>query len=473
MTRSTRVAGRRTRPAPHHPRRRPNAAVAPAVPARRGPIGGGLIRVLCWLGLLGTLVPWWLQTPPGALADTAAVLTAAGRITGLVAGYLLLLQILLMSRLATVEKFIGTERLARWHRDIGATLLFAVLTHTALIVVGYANLDQLSLPAQVTSLWRDYEDIPSAFLAAGIMVALALTSIRAVRSRLPYELWHFLHLSAYAVLLLGYGHQFANGQQLYQPGPARTGWIALHLLVVAALGWGRVIRPLHLNLRHRLEVADVVAENRDTVSIYLIGRHLDRLDVAGGQFFRWRFLARGCWWQSHPFSLSAAGNGRWLRITVRVVGTHTADLRDLDPGTRVWFEGPGGTFTAAHRVRDRFLLIAGGSGVAPIRALLEELPPGTATLIYRASSSEDVLLHRELDWLADAHDVDLWYVVGSRHDPGPRHVLSPAGLTDLVPDLHHRDIYLCGPEGLVSSSLELLRRARIPRRQIHVATFEL
>ena len=41
-------------------------------------------------------------------------------------------------------------------------------------------------------------------------------------------------------------------------------------------------------------------------------------DAQAGQYFRWRFLARGCWWQSHPFSLSAAANGRWLRLTVKV-----------------------------------------------------------------------------------------------------------------------------------------------------------
>lgn len=473
MTRTTRVASRRSRSATPQPRRGRYGGAPPAVRGRRGPVGGVLIRGLLWLGLLGALVPWWLQTPTGSLGDTAAVLTAAGRITGLAAGYLLLVQVLLMSRLPVLEKFIGTEALARWHRDVGATLLFAVLTHTALIVVGYASLDQLSLPDQIVSLWRNYEDLPSAFLAVGIMVGIALTSIRAVRTRLPYEFWYYLHLSSYAVLLLGYGHQFANGQQLYQPGLARTGWIALHLLVVAALVWGRVVRPLRLNLRHRLEVADVVAESHDTISIYIIGQDLDRLDAAGGQFFRWRFLARGCWWQSHPFSLSAAGNGRWLRITVKVVGSHTTDLRDLEAGTRVWLEGPGGTFTAAHRVRERTLLIGGGSGIAPVRALVEELPPGSATLIYRASGPDDVLLHRELDWLADAHGVDLWYVVGSRRDPGPRHVFSPQGLRELVPDLTSRDVYLCGPQGLVESSLKLLRQCGVPRRQIHLATFEL
>ena len=143
------------------------------------------------------------------------------------------------------------------------------------------------------------------------------------------------------MLLLGFGHQFSHGAQLYRPGPVRTGWIALYLLVVAALLWGRVLAPLVFNLRHRLRVADVVAESPDTISIYLTGAAASTgSTMLGGQYFRWRFLTRGCWWQSHPFSLSAAANGRWLRLTVKVVGTHTADLRDLEPGTRVWAEGP-------------------------------------------------------------------------------------------------------------------------------------
>lgn len=378
----------------------------------------------------------------------------------------------MMSRLPLLERWVGGERIARLHRDVGATLLVAVLAHAALILVGYADLEDNSVLTEAGVLLRDHEDMVSAFAAAGILVLVGLTGIRAIRTALPYELWHALHLSSYAVLLLGFGHQFSNGAQLFRPGPVRTGWIAAYALVVAALLGGRVVAPLAFNLRHRLRVADVVAESPDTISIYLTGERLERLDLLGGQFFRWRFLTRGCWWQSHPFSVSAAANGRWLRLTVKVVGRHTADLRDLEPGTRVWAEGPSGTFTAAHRTRERALLIAGGSGITPIRAMLEELPPGAA-LIYRARTPADVLLHRELDWLAEARDTSIWYVVGSRHDPGPRQVLSPEGLRRLVPDVARRDVYLCGPPGLVEEALRALRRAGVPRRQIHLATFEL
>ncbi|MFU8850016.1 ferric reductase-like transmembrane domain-containing protein [Micromonospora sp. SL1-18] len=452
---------------------RPAAPVPPppGLP-RRGSGGRWALAALFWLGLVAAVLPWWLDTPAGSLTGTTDLLTAAGRVTGLVAGYLLLVQVLMMSRLGVLERWLGGERLSRVHRDLGATLLVAVLAHLALLVVGYAGLERTSILGEVGSLLSGYEDMLSAFVAAGIMVAVGVTAVRAVRRRLPYELWHHLHLASYLALLLGYGHQFSNGAQLYEPGPVHTGWIVAYLLVVAALIWGRVIAPLAFNLRHRLRVAEVVAESLDTISIYLTGRRVNQIDLLGGQYFRWRFLTPGCWWQSHPFSVSAAGNNDWLRLTVKVVGAHTAELRDLTPGTRAWAEGPSGTFTAAHRTRERALLIAGGSGIAPLRAMLEELPPGAA-LIYRARTPADVLLQQELDWLAGARHTSVWYVIGSRNDPGPRQLMSPEGLRRLVPDLTRRDVYLCGPGGLVDEAVRVLRRAKVPRRQIHLATFEL
>ncbi|WP_304528803.1 ferric reductase-like transmembrane domain-containing protein [Plantactinospora sp. KBS50] len=260
-------------------------------PARRGATGPRLAVAVFWLGLVVSVLPWWYQTADGALDTTTARITAAGRISGLLAGYLLLVQVLLASRLPLLERLAGAERLGRWHRDVGATLLVALLSHVSLILVGYARLQQAGLLDELTVLLRDHEDMLSAFAAAGILVVLGLTAVRAIRTALPYELWHRLHMGSYLVLLLGYGHQFAGGQQLFRPGPARTWWIALYLMVLAALLWGRVIAPVRFNLRHRLRVADVVAEGPEAVSVYVTGRRLDRLRHLGGQFLRWRFLA--------------------------------------------------------------------------------------------------------------------------------------------------------------------------------------
>ena len=427
--------------------------------------------MVLWLLLIAAVVPWWLGTPAGSLRSTGDVLTAAGRITGLIAGYVLLLQVLLMARLHVLDRWIGAEDLTRWHRDMGATLVLTTLAHAALIITGYADWDGVTLLDEAGTLLRDYDGMLGAFLAAGLMVLLGFTGIRAVRQAMPYAVWHRLHLASYAILLLGFGHQFANGQQLFQPGPVRTSWILLYAGVVAAFAWGRLIAPLVFNLRHRLVVADVVAENPSTISIYLTGAHLDRLEMHGGQFLRWRFAARGLWAQAHPFSLSAAHNGRWLRITVTVVGPYTRRLLGLSAGTRVWASRPAGSFTALNRTADRALLIAGGAGIAPIRALLEDLPTGAA-VIYRASTELDVMLTEELDWLARNRHADIWYVIGSRRDPGPRQVMSAQGLRELVPDVARRDVYLCGPGGFLSAAEKAVRSAGVPSSRIHRAAFE-
>jgi predicted ferric reductase len=316
-----------------------------------------------------------------------------------------------------------------------------------------------------------YEDMISAFVATGILVGVGLLALRSVRAVLPYELWHFLHLLSYVVLLLSYGHQFAVGRELSGTGLGATFWAGLYVFV--ALSWvhGRVVAPIRLNLRHRLRVAEVVHEGQDMFSVYVAGRHLDALEARAGQFFRWRFLTRGCWWQAHPFSLSAAPNGRWLRLTIKAVGDHTEQLKWVEPGVRVVVEGPSGVFTADRRTRHRALLIAGGSGIAPIRALLEDLPRGTVVL-YRASSPADLIFREELDWLAQARDSEIYYVIGGRDDPGPRLAMSPKGLRNMVPDISRRDVYLCGPEGLVSAAVTILRRLRVPKRQIHLDPFE-
>jgi predicted ferric reductase len=414
---------------------------------------------------------WWLGTPVGSIDSVAGGLVEAGRITGMIAGYVLLIQILMMSRVGWLDRRVSANNLIVLHRDLGAILLVTVLAHVALITVGYAQFDQASLLAETQNLLTNFADMISAFVATGILVGIAVLAIRAVRAVMPYELWHYLHRTSYVVLLLAYGHQFADGRDLSEPGPGRLFWIGLYVFVILCLVWGRGIAPMILNLRHQLRVEEVVDEGADMMSIYVSGRRLNGMQVRAGQFFRWRFMARGLWTQAHPFSLSAAPNENWLRLTVKAVGNHTEQLRWLEPGTRILASGPSGVFTADRRTRHRAMLIAGGSGIAPIRALLEDLPRGTI-VIYRASSVDDLIFRQELDWLAEARDAAIYYVVGGRDDPGPRSVMNPKGLRRIVPDISRRDVYLCGPGGLIDAAVAILTRLRVPRRQIHLDPFE-
>lgn len=429
------------------------------------------IQLMFWFMLAASVEVWWLNTATGSIHGTADTLIAAGRITGMVGGFVLLVQVLLMSRVAWLETWIGAHDLLIWHRQLGTFLPVAILAHVFLLIFGYAFAAHVSATRETVTMLTTMQDMVSAFVATGILVAICLLAIRKLRRKMPYELWYYIHLASYLVLLWSYGHQFALGAELMKPGFARWYWVTLYVFVLACLVWGRLLEPIWLNARHRFRVLQVVPEAEDMVSVYVGGRALDRLDAKAGQYFRWRFLCRGMWWQAHPFSLSAAPNAQWLRFTVKVIGNHTEELQRLRPGTRVFAEGPSGQFTAEHRRKHRALLIAGGSGIAPIRALLESLPPATVVL-YRASRAEDIIFREELDWLARERGAQIWYVLGSRDDPWPRRVFTPRGMRELVPDVQRRDVYMCGPDGLVAASRKTLRRLRVPQKQIHLDPFE-
>jgi predicted ferric reductase len=445
----------------------------PDAPPRDNKAAAGrtFFLILLWFALATSMELWWLNSPAHSITDTSSVFLAIGRITGMIGGFVLIFQILLMSRVGWLERWIGAHDLLIWHRELGGYLLLIILVHMATTIIGYGVGAEVPLLSESWSLATSDTDMVNATIATALLVLIALTSIRWLRRRISYEKWHYLHLTSYAVLILGYGHQFSAGRELMDPGFGRVYWNGLYVFVLGCLVWGRALGPLLLNMKHGLRVVDVVPEAPDMVSIYIGGRRLEGMKARAGQYFRWRFMARRCWWQAHPFSLSAAPNNEWLRLTVKVVGDHTEDLQYLRRGTRVFAEGPSGVFTAERRVKRRALLIAGGSGIAPIRALLEDLPFGTI-MIYRAGKADELLFRDELDWLAWERQAYIWYVLGSRDEPGPKHLFTPRGLRELVPDVVRRDVFLCGPQGLVSASVSTLHKLRVPKRQIHLDPFE-
>ena len=92
---------------------------------------GGLVAL--WASLL--LVAYWWATGGGiqALAGWAAGLTSTGRLTGLLASDLLLVQLLLMARVPLFEHAFGQDRLARIHRFVGFSSFTLMLAYVGLI----------------------------------------------------------------------------------------------------------------------------------------------------------------------------------------------------------------------------------------------------------------------------------------------------------------------------------------------------
>ena len=226
----------------------------------------------------------------------------------------------------------------------------------------------------------------TATVALLLMVAIAATSVYSIRRRMRRERWWAVHLLMYLSLALAFAHEIALGPSFVGHPLTRLVWSVAWASTAGLVLAYRFGLPLYRTLVHRLEVVEVHGEGPGVVSVICRGRHLDRLAVAGGQFFEWRFLTRGMWWQAHPFSLSARPRPPFLRLTVKAVGDYSSEVARLQPGTRVAIEGPYGTFTTHARRRSKVALIAGGVGVTAVRSLLEDLPRDCEpVVILRAS----------------------------------------------------------------------------------------
>ncbi|MEY7977512.1 ferric reductase-like transmembrane domain-containing protein [Streptomyces pilosus] len=398
----------------------------------------------------------------------ADALVLLGRLTGLYGALLMAFQLLLVARLPWLDRRIGMDRLTLWHRWTGFALLWTLLAHAVFITCGYAGMSSLDPVDQLVDLAETVEGVLRAVVALALLLVVGAVSARRARRRLAYETWHFIHLYTYVAVVLAFTHQVAVGSTFTASTAATAYWYGLWGAALTAVLAGRVVLPLWRNRRHRLRVTAVVPENDHVVSVHITGRDLHRLPARAGQFFLWRFLTRDRWWQANPYSLSAAPDGRGLRLTVKAAGDGSAALRGLRPGTRVFAEGPYGAFTALHRTRPDVLLVAGGVGLTPIRALLEELH-GHAVVLYRVTAEADAVLHDELRRLALARGAELHLITGP---PVPDR-LAPAELARLVPDLTDRDVYVCGPPGMTAAVLRSLRQLGVPRRQIHHERFSL
>lgn len=445
----------------------------PLLPAA-GALWSRLLLLVILSGVPAVLAIWWQNTVSGSLRGGGDHVTAAGRVSGLLAAYLLLVLVALMARVPWLENRVGSDVVARYHRALGEYAVALAVAHAGLIILGYGWQSGASpLPETVTVVF-DYPDVLLATVSLALLVLVGAVSARAVRHRLSYETWYHVHLLVYAAIGLAFAHEFAVGADFSASPRDRLLWSAAHIVVAVAVLLFRVVLPPRRSLRHRLRVLDVVRENPGVVSVHLTGRDLDRLDARAGQFTRWRFLARGRWWQSHPYSLSAApGPGRW-RITVKDLGDSSASLGRLRPGTRVLFEVPYGAFTAQRRSRTRrVLLAAGAAGITPIRALFETLPGRGAdvVLLYRGSQVRDLVLYRELEQIARHRGFGLYPLIGPRDGPAGD-LLSSENIRRLVPDVAERDVYLCGPGGMSGTTKRHLRRAGVPQRRIHIEAFD-
>ena len=429
------------------------------------------------LAALGPVVYfWWSNSGSLLTSDPAHMFLALGRLSGLLAAFFVLLQFLLMGRAIWLERTFGLDKLSRVHHLNGFFAFILILTHPFLIVLANSMITGNSVVRQFINTITATQQLVMAFIALIIYIATVSFSLYIVRKRLKYETWFFVHLFNYVAVALVFWHQVDSGEDFLASKMFVYYWYFLYAFVFSNLIIFRIFRPVYLYTKHKFVVEKLERETHDSTSVYITGNNINEFKVLPGQFMIFKFLAKGFWWQSHPFSLSKPLDGKQIRITVKSVGDFTSKITMLSPGTPVIIDGPYGIFTEKVNKMDQILLIAGGIGITPIRSLVEQLAAQhkDIVLISANKAGKDIVFKNELDELGTRFGFSIYYVLSQeQNDRYLYGQVDKEKISQLVKDVIERDVYLCGPIPMMESVRKSLEELGVPAVNIHFEKFSL
>lgn len=418
------------------------------------------------------LFGWWLGSGHG-LTSHATKFIAIGRLAGIVATACVLLELLVMSRAPFIEKNFELEEINDFHRYNGYAMTYALITHMLFLTLGYSITSHTTLWSQFWGFTNQFEDVLKAMIGSVVFFTIAVFSMHAVRKKLPYEVWYFMHLLVYGGVLLAFGHQVHSGSDVMTQKWMQIFWYGIYATVFVILGYYRFMRPIINYLRHGFVVDKVIEEADNIYSIYFTGRNLESFSYEAGQYAHWRFFNKELWLEAHPFSFSSEPGAHFLRITFKTSGDFTEILKQIKPGTRVLLDGPRGSFTPDRADTDKVLLIAGGIGVAPFVASLKHLlqEGKQVQLLYSVNNRNDLAFVSELKAIRDTSN---GYFGITPHISSEQGYVNEARLLPFVTGTGDSlTVYVCGPEPMTESLKDsILPALGIEKRQIVAERFK-
>jgi glycine betaine catabolism B len=184
--------------------------------------------------------------------------------------------------------------------------------------------------------------------------------------------------------------------------------------------------------------------------------------------------------ERRPYSIASspddARRHRRIELLIKVDGSGSSGrhLPELARGTRVDLEGPSGAFTLRDQPAPGYLFVAGGTGIAPLRAMVRHLiaagPRAPIAVIYSARTPEDLVFRTELERLARRGLLTLALTVTGQAVvdwPGTRGRVGQSLLEAALPS-PRAICYLCGPPAMVEDVPPLLRHLGVASDRIRM-----
>jgi len=412
---------------------------------------------------------------PGA-ADGRLMSMQFGVACGYVGLTVMILELALISKIQAVASVFGQDALLQFHRLMGMSAACLIGVHAALMLHNGYPMTWLN-PFLADNPWAMRWGV----LASAALLILIGLSLNRRALRLSYDWWELTHgLLADTAIALGFAHVILfAGFSAAAPMRAVLGCYAC--FAVGLRAWFKIVRPLRMWAKP-WEVVENRPEHGDTHTLVLRPAGHPGFTFEPGQF-AWLSTARTPFhWDRHPISMSSAASdegGQPIAFTIKKLGDWSGGVvPSLEPGRRVWVDGPHGVFTADRLQGPGYVLIGGGSGISPLFSICQTLgargDPRPVILFFASRKWDDQTFRERLEELRGKMNLKVVHVL---EDPpvdwtGERGYVTTELLRRRLPAQYRRfQFFVCGPEPMMDAVEDSLRELGVPAERIHTERF--
>jgi predicted ferric reductase len=381
------------------------------------------------------------------------------------------LEFALVARFRAVAAPFGHDALLQFHRQIGDIGLGFILIHFA-ISAKWSELTLSNALAAPLLVWFG-------MVAMLSLVVLVATSVWRKHLRLSYEAWHAVHAVLAVVLVVGAVGHIIFVDEYVSSLWKQVLWALMSAAFVCLLVWVRVIKPRRALARPWL-VARVSAERGDTTSVALTPPPGTDFRFQPGQF-AWFAIGRSPFTLTqHPFSFSSSAEQSEVEVAIKALGDFTSTVREVEPGTKVYVDGPHGVFSIDQDEGPGFGLIAGGVGIAglisTLRTMADRDDVRPVLPFYGNREWDDVAFREELEQLTERLNLTLVHVL--ERPPadwkGETGYITADVLARHLPTSYRRfQFFICGPDPMMDAAEAALVELGVPAERVHTERFDM
>ena len=298
-----------------------------------------------------------------------------------------------------------------------------------------------------------------------IFIGVILSAIPVLKRKLKYHKWLKIHKLMGLFYILGIAHSF-NVPTLTSELPiVRTYVYGMALIGIGAWFYKAFLYNL-FNKKLKYTVDNVTHFDNDVTEISL-RPDTKQLKFNSGQFAFVSFEGMNNQ-EQHPFTISNHPSEENLRFTVKSLGDYTSDLQtSLAEGINAKVEGAFGLFNFKNARYKTQLWLAGGIGITPFLALLQEVNSDyEITLVWSVGSIGQANYKEEIENIA-AKNPNIQFVLWDSETKG----YFTIDKMYKSATIKNHSIYICGPEALRESHIKQLLQKGVSIKDIHYEEF--